>query len=174
MDVGRQARDAEFAEFAAGAYPSLLRTARLLTGDRHAAEDLVQAALVRVYVRWSRAASWEAPRAYARKTLVNLYATWRRRRWHTEVLKAEPAGQAGRDDTADQVVARHELGRALADLPRAQRVVLVLRFYEDLSVEQTADLLGCSTGTVKSRTSRALQHLRSTDALANYAGRTGR
>jgi RNA polymerase sigma-70 factor (sigma-E family) len=161
----------DFAEFAESAYASLLRTARLLTGDPHAAEDLVQAALVRVYLRWGGSARWDSPQAYARKVVVNLYATWRRRRWHTEVVR--PGGDNAPDthDMAGGADARLELARALADLPRAQRAVVVLRFYEDLSVEQTAELLGCSPGTVKSRTNRALERLRAGGALAGYAGR---
>jgi RNA polymerase sigma-70 factor (sigma-E family) len=168
---GGSVRDAEFADFVAGAHASLLRTARLLTGDRHTAEDLVQAALVRVYLRWGRSAGWNSPQAYARKVVVNLYATWRRRRWHTEVVR--PEGDTGSDghDMAGSAEARLELGRALAALPRPQRAVVVLRFYEDLSVEQTAELLGCSPGTVKSRTNRALERLRAAGALAGYAGR---
>ena len=166
--------DAEFVEFVTGAHISLLRTARLLTGDRHTAEDLLQTALVRVYTRWSRSASWESPHAYARKVVVNLYATWRRRRWHTEVVRPEADHTPDTRDMAGDAERRLELERALAGLPRAQRVVVVLRFYEDLSVEETADLLGCSAGTVKSRTHRALERLRAVGALAGYAGRGAR
>ncbi|WP_228976521.1 SigE family RNA polymerase sigma factor [Streptomyces sp. DH12] len=166
--------DEDFTRFTEASYASLLRTARLLTGDRHAAEDLVQAALVKVYLRWGRSAVWDSPQAYARKTVVNLYATWRRRRWHTET--AHPGGEgtvaaADRSDIAADAEARLELARALDILPRAQRAVVVLRFYEDLSVEETAGLLGCSPGTVKSRTNRALERLRAAGALAEYAGR---
>ncbi|MER7955401.1 MULTISPECIES: SigE family RNA polymerase sigma factor [unclassified Streptomyces] len=164
---------AQFTEFAESAYASLLRTARLLTGDPHAAEDLVQAALVKVYLRWGGSAGWDSPQAYARKVVVNLYATWRRRRWHTEVVRPAHDGAPAPDthDMAGGADARLELARALAALPRAQRAVVVLRFYEDLSVEQTAELLGCSPGTVKSRTNRALARLRAAGALAGYAGR---
>ena len=163
----------DFAQFAESAYASLLRTARLLTGDPHAAEDLVQAALVKVYLRWGGSAAWDSPQAYTRRVVVNLYATWRRRRWHTEVVR--PASDTAPDghDMAGGADARLELARALTVLPRAQRAVVVLRFYEDLSVEQTAELLGCSPGTVKSRTNRALGRLRATGALAGYAA-TGR
>lgn len=164
-------RDEEFAQFVMGAHASLLRTARLLTGDRHSAEDLLQAALVRVYLRWSRSADWGSPHAYARKTVVNLYATWRRRRWHTEVVRPEADHTPDAGDMAGDADTRLELDRALATLPRVQRVVVVLRFYEDLSVEETADLLGCSPGTVKSRTNRALERLRAAGALAGYAVR---
>ncbi|WP_338671988.1 SigE family RNA polymerase sigma factor [Streptomyces sp. SCSIO 30461] len=171
MGDGGSDRDAEFSDFVVAAHSSLLRTARLLTGDPHTAEDLVQAALVRVYLRWSRSASWASPQAYARKAVVHLYATWRRRRWHTEVIRTERGSTPDTHDMAGSAEARLELSRALAALPRAQRAVVVLRFYEDLSVEETADLLGCSPGTVKSRTNRALERLRAGGALAGYAGR---
>lgn len=189
MATDRSGRDTGFTEFARTAYRPLLRTARLLTGDGHAAEDLVQAALVRVYLQWGRSDSWDSPHAYARKVVVNLFATWRRRRWHGEVpdggtaaayegtgaAGAASAGSTGSArDPASGVDERLALGQALSGLPRGQRAVLVLRFYEDLSVEQTAELLGCSPGTVKSRTNRALEHLRRTDALTGYAGRTAR
>lgn len=167
------AHDQDFTEFTEASYASLLRTARLLTGDRHAAEDLVQAALVKVYLHWGRSGSWVSPQAYARKAVVNLYATWRRRRWHTETAHPGGEGAVAADgrDMAGGVEARLELARALGALPRAQRAVVVLRFYEDLSVEETAELLGCSPGTVKSRTNRALERLRAAGALAGYAGR---
>ncbi len=164
-------RDAEFADFVAGAHTSLVRTARLLTGDRHSAEDLMQAALVRVYLHWGRSAGWDSPQAYARKVVVNLYATWRRRRWHTEVIRPDEDRVADAGDMAGSAETRLELDRALATLPRVQRAVVVLRFYEDLSVEETAALLGCSPGTVKSRTKRALERLRAAGALAGYAER---
>lgn len=167
-------RDAGFAEFVRGAYASLLRTAVLLTGDRHAAEDLVQAALVRVYVRWNRSAAWESPQAYARKVVVNLFATWRKRRWNGEVPSSAERHVTDAGDMADGAARRLLVGRVLATLPRAQRAVVVLRFYEDLSVEQTAELLGCSPGTVKSRTNRALERLRASGVLAEYAGRGAR
>ncbi|MFC4606440.1 SigE family RNA polymerase sigma factor [Streptomyces maoxianensis] len=170
MRQGGSARDSEFAEFVTASHVSLLRTARLLTGDPHTAEDLVQAALIRVYTHWGRSAGWESPQAYTRKVVVNLYATWRRRRWHTEVVRPEGDIAPDSHDMAGSAEARLELGRALACLPRAQRAAVVLRFYEDLSVEQTAELLGCSPGTVKSRTNRALERLRAAGVLAGYAG----
>ncbi|GAA3374233.1 SigE family RNA polymerase sigma factor [Streptomyces sannanensis] len=168
------AGEADFTAFTQATYASLLRTARLLTGDSHAAEDLVQAALVKVYLHWSRSAAWASPQAYARKVVVNLYATWRRRRWHAEIAHSDHAAEADGRDMAGGAEARLELARALTTLPRAQRAVVVLRFYEDLSVEETAELLGCSPGTVKSRTNRALERLRATGVLAGYAGRAAR
>ncbi|HET6359471.1 MAG TPA: SigE family RNA polymerase sigma factor [Streptomyces sp.] len=174
MRQGGSARDSEFADFVTASHVSLLRTARLLTGDPHTAEDLVQTALIRVYTHWGRSAGWDSPQAYARKAVVNLYATWRRRRWHSEVAHTGAESAADGHDMAGSAEARLELGRALGALPRAQRAVVVLRYYEDLSVEQTAELLGCSPGTVKSRTNRALERLRTAGALAGYAGRGAR
>lgn len=164
MEVLGDAREAAFAEFAAGSRASLMRTAVLLTGDRHTAEDLVQAALVRVYLTWGRSESWDSPVAYARKSVVNLYATWRRRSWHGEVPHAVPADDGSGSDHADQVLAHHQIMAALATLPRHQRAVLVLRYFEDMSVEEAANVLGCSAGTVKSRTQRAIQRLRAMEA----------
>jgi RNA polymerase sigma-70 factor (sigma-E family) len=163
-----EAQDVAFAEFAAGSQASLMRTALLLTGDWQAAEDLLQSALLRVYLHWGRSASWDSPLAYSRKVVVNLYATRRRRRWHAEVPHAAPVAAAVGADPADEIVARRELMEALTALPRHQRAVLVLRFYEDMSVEETADVLGCSTGTVKSRTQRGLKRLRSLTTLDRY------
>ena len=148
-----------FREFVAARQPALLRTAWLLTGDWHHAQDLVQVALARVWPRWAAVAGRGDPDAYVRKVLVNSYLTWRRRRWHGE----QPTGQlpdpaADRDDFASADL-RTALARVLPGLPPRQRAVLVLRFYEDLSVEQAAAALGCSPGTIKSQTSKALAAL---------------
>jgi RNA polymerase sigma-70 factor (sigma-E family) len=171
MKTWGEAQDVAFAEFAAGSQASLMRTAVLLTGDWQLAEDLVQSALIRVYLHWGRSRSWDSPLAYSRKVVVNLYATRRKRKWHAEVPHPAPmaASRALGADLADRIVARRELVQALSSLPRHQRAVLVLRFYEDMTVEQTAQMLGCSTGTVKSRTQRAVQRLRSMTTLAQYA-----
>lgn len=168
MKTSGDTQEVAFAEFVAGAQPSLMRTAVLLTGNWHTAEDLVQSALVRVYQHWGRSASWESPTAYARRVLVNLSVTWRRRMWRAEVPHASPGVNALGPDVADGVVSQRELALALAALPRHQRAVLVLRFYEDMTVEQTADLLGCSAGTVKSRTLRAVRSLRAMGVLEHY------
>lgn len=165
-----QNKDGEFTAFVHAHYQPLLRTALLLTGDVHGAEDLVQAALTRLYVRWDAAAAADAPLAYARKVLLNLFRTGRRRRWWSEVSTAAPPERADADDVPARTVRRRVLAAALAELPRDQRAVLVLRFYEDLSVEETAVVLGCGVGTVKSRTSRALARLRATDSIKNFEG----
>ena len=134
----------------------LVRTAHLLTGDRGHAEDLVQTALLRTARRWSSARS--EPEAYARRVVVNLAKDrWRmlRRRPGEAPLEADVEVPV-RDGVAD----RDQLLRAAQQLPAGQRAVLVLRYFDDLSVAETAATLGCSTGTVKSQTARALAKLR--------------
>ncbi len=147
----------EFTEFATGAAARLRRTAFLLCGDWHTAEDLTQTTLARMFVSWRRISRQEAAYAYASRTLVNAYLSDRRRRRHREVLTGwlpetavEPAGCETRMVVLD----------ALATLPPKARVVVVMRYWADLSVEQVADLLGCSTGNVKSQSARGLDKLR--------------
>jgi RNA polymerase sigma-70 factor (sigma-E family) len=157
-----------FRAFVAARQNALLRTAWLLTGDWQQAEDLVQTALVKVWPRWENVVAGGDPEPYVRRTLVTTYLTWRRRRWTGEQPHAdlpdvpEPAAVAA---DLDAVGLREVLTRALATLPPAQRAVLVLRFYEDLSVDQTADLLGVPAGTVKSQTARALERLAAADVM---------
>jgi RNA polymerase sigma-70 factor (sigma-E family) len=142
---------------------ALHRTAFLLTHDHALAEDLVQTALARSWRAWSRIQG--EPDAYVRKVMVNTYASWWRRRWNGE----QPAGRlpdAAQDDHGDEVVRRDGLVRALARLPRRQRAVIVLRYFEDLTEAQTAHALGVSLGTVKSQTAKALARLRVSPALA--------
>ena len=156
----------EFSEFAVGVYAPLLKTARLMTGDSHTAEDMVQSTLERVYVRWNRSASWESPHAYARQVLVNLILKAAKRKWRGELAHADlPEAQA---PDAASAVDRRDLAVALRALPLGQRMVVVLRYYEDLSLEQAADVLGCSVGTVKSRANRALAALRASGVLTGY------
>ena len=145
-----------FEMFVAASSDRLLRTAYLLCGDRGHAEDLVQTALLRTARRWRTAR--QQPEAYARRVVVNLAKD----RWRT--LARRPRETAIEEDVAlvedDGTLDRDELLRAARQLPPGQRAVLVLRFFDDLSVEETAATLGCSTGTVKSQTSRALENLR--------------
>jgi RNA polymerase sigma-70 factor (sigma-E family) len=155
---------ADFDEFVCDSSPGLLRTAYLLTGDRGHAEDVVQAALLQVARKWRRIG--DEPTPYARRIVVNLAKNhWRDRfrRPYESTLTVEP-GCAPPD--AD-VLLQQVLVRAVMDLPVRQRAVLVLRYFQDLSVEQTADAMGCSTGTVKSQTHHALSKLR--EALADPA-----
>ncbi|MEY9859293.1 RNA polymerase sigma-70 factor (sigma-E family) [Catenulispora sp. GAS73] len=153
-----------FDDYVASRGAALLRLALMLTGDRHLAEDLTQDVLVRVYGRWSRVSGMTQVDAYVRRTLVNTHVSWRRRRSSGEVPLAEPsdaarAGAAG-DDGSEAAADRDQAWRLLATLPRRQRAVLVLRYYEDLSDREIAEVLGCSAGTVRSQASRALATLR--------------
>ena len=142
---------------------SLLHAARLLTGDHHRGEDLVQTALTRVYLKWDRI---EAPLAYARKALVTAHIDSTRRRWWgekpTETLPEVSDGAAGSLDSAavTDVDDRDELRRLLTGLSSRERAVVVLRYYCDLSEQDTAATLGMPVGTVKSTCSRALARLR--------------
>jgi RNA polymerase sigma-70 factor (sigma-E family) len=155
-----------FEEFVSARGQALQRLAFLLTSDWALAEDLVQTALSRAYPRWSRIES-DAPEAYVRKIMVNTWSSWWRRRWRGEVPAAALPEIPGRDPYQD-VDSRHVVRSALAGLPQRQRLVLVLRYHEDLSEQQVAELLGISVGTVKSQAAKALAKLRSGDALDCY------
>jgi len=155
-----------FEDFVSARGQALQRFGYLLTSDWALAEDLVQTALSRAYPRWSRIRG-DAPEAYVRKVMVNRWSSWWRRRWRGEV----PAASLPDVATADAYAAidrRHAVSSALAGLPQRQRIVLVLRYHEDLSEQQVAELLGISVGTVKSQTSKALARLRADGALDNY------
>jgi len=144
----------------------------MLTGDEQTAEDLVQTTLERVWPHWQRVARDRDPDAYVRRVMVNTYSSWWRRKWRGE----QPTSDLPEITTADDDYARADLADALRRLwptltPR-QRAVLVLRHYEDLTETATADVLGCSVGTVKSQTSKALARLRlSNDPRVTEAGR---
>lgn len=152
--------DRTFEEFVAARGSALLRTATLLcAASRHDAEDVVQSALEKAYRHWSRIEG--DPEPYVRRILVNLtISRARRRKILREVHVAEPP-DTEIPEAADGVVLRDALIRELHRLPPRQRAVLVLRYWEDLSEAQTAQLLGCSVGTVKSQASKALARLRS-------------
>ncbi|MEV6526004.1 SigE family RNA polymerase sigma factor [Longispora sp. NPDC051575] len=149
----------DFREFVAARSPALLRTAYLLVGDWHRAEDLLQTALTRTYLAWRRLGEIEAVEPYTRKVLVNTATSWWRRRWHGE-RPTEVLPEAAGPDGADALLARDALWQQVRLLPTRQRAVLVLRYYEDQTEAETARLLGVSVGTVKSQTSRALGTLR--------------
>ncbi|RHW27992.1 SigE family RNA polymerase sigma factor [Nocardioides immobilis] len=156
----RPPTDEEFAELVHACWASLYRTAYLMLGDRADAEDLVQTALAKTYANWRRVRSIDAAPGYARTTLVNTAASWfRKKGWRnerpTEVLP-ETAMTGHETDLSD----RSTVLDALATLPPRQRAVVVLRYYEDLSVAQVAHALGITDGTVKSQTSEALSKLR--------------
>lgn len=140
--------------------PGLLRFAYLLTGDRHLAEDITQEALVRVHRRWGHIDRSGDPEAYVRKAIVRQYLSWRRRRASTEAVRAELPDRAAGGVAPDQVVERDEMWALLSALPRAQRAVMVLRYYEDLADPDIAVLLGCSRATVRVHAFKALNRLR--------------
>lgn len=148
----------QFRDFVQGALPGLRRSAYLLCGDRHGADDLASIAIGKLFRAWNRVSRVDEPMAYLRKMLVNVWLDERRRPWRRErstaVLPDSPA------PPDPDVVQRSALLALLARLPARRRAVLVLRFLDDLSVEQTAEVLGCSAGTVKTQTARGLADLR--------------
>lgn len=160
VEVGAGARrDAEFSAYLAARQGSLLRTAYLLTGDRHQAEDLVQTAFAKLYLAWDRVHDRESVDGYVRRILVNENNSVWRRAWKRREVATEHLPESPSRDTYDE-------GRSAAlwalvqTLPRKARAVVVLRYYEELSEAETADVLGISVGTVKSQASRALATLR--------------
>ncbi|MCX4386457.1 SigE family RNA polymerase sigma factor [Micromonospora peucetia] len=155
----RDARGADFDDFVRTRSVALLRVAYLLTGDRHAAEDLLQEVLEQVYVRWRRVRT--SPEAYARRALVNRSINrWRRRARRPERALGDNDGVAR--DHADDIALRQAVVAALRVLPPRQRAAVVLRYLEDLSVADVATALRCSEGAVKSHASRGLARLRET------------
>jgi RNA polymerase sigma-70 factor (sigma-E family) len=159
-----------FEEYVAGQTGRLLRLAYLLTSNRHTAEDLVQEALLRCHRRWDRVSRMANPDAYVRRAVVNQHLSWRRRRSSSELSVAPelmPAESAS--DSQDALAARDLMRHALRQLPRSQRTVLVLRYYEGLADTDIADLLGCSTGNVRGLASRAFARLRERPELTDLA-----
>lgn len=157
--------ESEYAEFVASMSPQLRRTAYLICGDWHRAEDAVQEALCKLYRAWAKVDRSGNPAAYARRVVVNTVLDGRRRMWRrevpTETLPDRTLSEIGEGgDLAARQATRAELDQVLAEVPPRQRACLVLRFYEDLSIDQTAEVLGCSAGTVKSQTARGLETLR--------------
>ena len=147
-----------FDEFVAARSGALLRTAYLLTRDHALAEDLLQTALTKAWFSWGRIDT--SPEAYVRRILVTTYASWWRRKWNGEQATDE-LPEAGRADSVGDT----DLWTALGRLPKRQRAVVVLRYFEDLTEAETARVLGCSVGTVKSQTAKAFAKLRIDPAL---------
>ncbi|MGK5680529.1 SigE family RNA polymerase sigma factor [Actinoplanes sp. URMC 104] len=156
------AREADYALFVRTRTHALLRSAYLLTGDQHLAEDLVQEALARTHRAWQRLEKPENAEAYARKVMYHAQVSLWRRPKVAEVLPADyqPDHRRGADDHADAAVERLLLRRALLTLSAKQRAVIVLRFFEDRTEAEAAQLLGVSVSTVKTQTARALDRLR--------------
>jgi len=149
-----------FDGFVAARGASLLRFAYLVSGDRHAAEDLVQSALAKAYRRWAAVSAAEHPEAYVRRIVVREHLSWRRLRSSGEVVTADPAGGSTTVPPGSTIEARDAAWQLLATLPRQQRAVLVLRFYEDLDDDTVARVLSCSPSTVRSNAARGLAALR--------------
>jgi RNA polymerase sigma-70 factor (sigma-E family) len=156
-----EAAAATFDEYVRTRGPALVRLARLIAGDRHLGEDLVQEVLTRAYPRWNRIVAGGRPDVYLRRMLVNAHVSWRRRRSSTEV--ADGAGRVespARGDVSAEAADRDAMWRLITRLPPKQRVTVVLRFYEDLDDATIAEILGCSSATVRTHTMRALTTLR--------------
>jgi RNA polymerase sigma-70 factor (sigma-E family) len=151
-------RDAAFTEYFAARSTAMRSTAFLLCGDWHRAEDLVQIAFTKLYLHWNRVMRHEALDPYVRQVLIRAFIDdGRRARWRREQCQAAAIEPVARPDPSDDRVV---LVQALAEVPARQRAVLILRYWEDMSVDETAAALRCSPGTVKSQSARGLATLR--------------
>lgn len=170
--TGSAVEPGDFDGFALHRRGQLIRLAWAITGDRELAEDITQISLERLWSRWDSLPTADAERwAYAQRVLMSQVSTWRRRLWTRREVPTEPLPEAtaavpGAGETRWVV-------EWLDDLPPRQRAVVVLRYLSDLSVEETARVLGCSAGTVKSQTSRAIAKLRSRSDLEGEADDRG-
>jgi RNA polymerase sigma-70 factor (sigma-E family) len=163
----------EYDDFYAALWPRLVRTAYAVSGDLGTAEDAVQTAFAKAYRSWRRISRLESPEAYLRKMAVNeALSTRRRAATRREETRAEPPEHVAVGSPED-ALGHDEMWRAVSSLPPRQRAVLVLRYYEDLSEQQIADVLGCRRGTVKSQASAALATLRGRLDLPTTTGSTG-
>jgi RNA polymerase sigma-70 factor (sigma-E family) len=169
MPMAKPDRDAEFTEYVSARSPWLRRVAYLLCGDWHRADDLVQSSITKLYAHWSRAAGADNIDGYVRRMLVNTYLAeqrsgWARwtilHRWSAADSEAEAGVLDAREFSITDVDLSVDLKAALAKLPPRQRATVVLRYYCDLTVEQTAQVMACSAGNVKSQSSRGLATLR--------------
>jgi RNA polymerase sigma-70 factor (sigma-E family) len=153
---------AGFADFVARRRPALLRAAVAITGDPHRAEDVLQGALLRVLPRWSTIRDADAADAYVRRAMLHQHISWcRQPSYRRESVRSEvPEPAGGGLGASHPPIAGEELWPLVAALPPRQRSTVALRFYEGLSVAETAATLGCSPGTVKSNTHHALASLR--------------
>lgn len=158
--TGRSAaRDADFEAWLVVRQPALHRTAWALTGNPHDAADLLQTALAKVYLSWDRVSRADSIDSYARRVLVNEHTSLWRRAFKRREHSTYEVPDRGATDNYDEGTS-HELWRFVQTLSPRQRAVVVLRYYEELSEAETAEVLGVSVGTVKSQCSRALATLR--------------
>ena len=163
--------DDGFLDFISGCWSRLFRLAYLLTGDEANAEDLLQSAMERSYARWNRLSRMDAPEAYVRKLMLNALISTRRRpgwsrEWLRDVLPDRPLPPPDAD-----VVDHELLWPLVCALPERQRAVVVLRYYEDLTEVETAQILGCAPGTVKSQSHDAMRALRRGLGAATATGK---
>lgn len=156
-----------YREYVAARLNQLRRTAYLLCGDWHTADDLVSVALVKLLRHWRRVSTVDNLDSYVRRILIRAWLDERRRPWRREHAYPTVPERSGLDGDTAGIEDRLTLLTRLAELPPRRRAVLVLRYFLDLSVEQTAQVMGCSVGTVKSQTARALDALRAKLALAD-------
>jgi RNA polymerase sigma-70 factor (sigma-E family) len=161
----------DFARFVELRQRALLRSAWLLTGDWALAEDLVQTALARTWLRWERINRRDDPEIYVRRVLVSTWINWSRRKWRGERTATELPDGPAPGDLENEAVTRVAVRGALGLLTNRQRAVLVLRVFDDLTEIQTAQVLGCAVGTVKSTMSQALTRLRADRGLAELPER---
>ncbi|TCO62186.1 SigE family RNA polymerase sigma factor [Actinocrispum wychmicini] len=151
---------ADYENFVRGLLPRLLRYATMLTGEREQAADLVQDVLVKLYRHWSRISGTEHPDRYVLRMVTNGYLSWRRRRSIRVITTGDPPDKARADDFASDHASREDMWQRLARLPKRQRAVVVLRYYEQLADPEIADLLGCAQSTVRAHAHKALATLR--------------
>jgi RNA polymerase sigma-70 factor (sigma-E family) len=168
----------EFQAFVIGRWPRLMRTAFLLTGEQHAAEDLVQSTLEQAYVTWRKVASADDPEAYVRRVMINAHSRRYRRKLREFLAPKDDSGLTHEiADTGDHISRaddRHTLLKALAELPPRQREAVVLRYWEDLTETQAAEAMGCSVGAVKSNAAKGIAKLRAIPGLAEMVTQGGR
>ncbi len=138
----------------------LIRLGLMLTGNLHSAEDLVQTVLARAHRRWDRISGLDHPEAYLRTMVVNEFLSWRRILKNRELPLAEPVDRPSDEDIGSRQALKDATWQLLTTLPKQQRAVLVLRYYEDLADDEIAEILGVAAGTVRSNASRALANLR--------------
>ncbi|MFF4402472.1 SigE family RNA polymerase sigma factor [Streptomyces sp. NPDC001480] len=178
MGDHRPVRSEDFQDFVVGRWPRLMRTAFLLTGEQHAAEDLVQSTLEQVFVAWRRVGSADDPEAYVRRVMINAHARRHRRRLKEFLAPRDVSGLVrevpGTGDRITQADDRDMLLAALAQLPVRQRQAVVLRYWEDLTETQAAAAMGCSVGTVKSSAAKGIAKLRAAPGLAETVTHGGR
>ncbi len=169
--TGVEEEPAGFREFVQDNSRALLRTGWLLTGDWAAAEDLVQSALAKTWPRWGSITRVDAPQVYVRRVMVTTFLGWRRLRSSTELVVSDVPDRPVEDPDYAASDLRQALRAAMLSLPPRQRAVITLRYFNDLTEKQTAEILGCSVGAVKSHAFKAIARLRGCPGLAHlYSG----